>query len=394
MLKLGVDELTLVLQVSKMVKQYFADNNYEFVWHGVAEDIIDDFARLSNLQQIFGRRIFESRPPQGYTTAYTYGEHSFYLAIAYHKYMMNMGIIVKFSAQALDYYCEQSGIKVYEFIKKIQSATYTARLSRIDLTADFIDEDIDVTSIYNDLMHKRIGLFRQSANNKTGEIEYKWQPMKYEGYLKETEVPTIYIGSVQSKSRLRIYDKKREQIERKGSKYDKALLYRNWVRFEGVFRQEYAHQLTEALTSVGNDTEFTNLIACTLVQKYGFRYIDGGAADRETEYTQLIIDCITNGTAALRAPSSRNNDLLRSIEHILGGSGMITVLYKIKKIWGIDAVSDFLDFLKDYVNEYEPNEDCRYWLRKNAQDYLLHFPQYNDFKMNAMIPTLMKGGIL
>ena len=47
-----------------------------------------------------------------------------------------------------------------------------------------------------------------------------------------------------------------------------------------------------------------------------------------------------------------------------------------------------------YVNEYEPNEDCRYWLRKNAQDYLLHFPQYNDFKMNAMIPTLMKGGIL
>ena len=260
------------------------------------------------------------------------------------------------------------------------------------MTADYINEGINITTIYNDLMHNRIGLFRQFVSEKTGEIIYRRKSLKYEGYIKETEIPTIYVGAVQSKSRLRIYDKKREQIERKGTKYDMAIKCRDWVRFEGVFREEYAHQLTESLMDVENDTEFVNLIACTMVQQYAFQYVDHGVVDCETEYTRLVMDCITNYTAKLKTLSSRNNDLFRSIKHMLEGSGVVTTLYKIKEIWGTDenAVDAFLELLKEYVEHYVPNDDCKNWLRKNLADMQSEFPRYDSYLNEYVIPMLQE----
>lgn len=394
MLQLGVDEITVVLQLDRLVKQSYADNSEEFVWPEVAEAMIAKFVQMADFIHVFGAQDMENRPPQGYTVAYRYGEHSFYLAIAYHGLMPNMGVAVKFSAQALDYYCKKTDMQVYQFLKKVQCPIYTARLSRIDLTADYINEGIDVTTIYNDLMHNRIGLFRQFVSEKTGEIIYRRKPMKYEGYIKATEIPTIYVGAVQSKSRLRIYDKKREQIERKGTKYDIAIRCNDWVRFEGVFREEYAHQLTEALMDVDNDAEFVNLIACTLVQKYAFQTVNNGVVDCETEYTRLVMDCITNDTAELRTLSSRNNDLYRSIKYMLDGSGVVTTLYKIKKIWDADkgAVDAFLELLKKCVDEYRPNDDCKNWLKKNLLDMTSEYPHYDDYLNEYVIPMLQEGG--
>lgn len=393
MLQLGVDEITVVLQLDSAVKQFYADNGEEFLWSEVAEGMIASFLQRSDFINVFGAQNTENRPPQGYTTAYRYGEHSFYLAIAYHALMMNMGVVIKFSAQALDYYCQKTDTRVYQFLRKIQCPIYTVRLSRIDLTADYIDEGINVTDIYNDLMHNRIGLFRQLVSKKTGEIIYRRKPIKYEGYIKATEIPTIYVGAVQSKSRLRIYDKKREQIERMGTKYDIARKCHDWVRFEAVFREEYAHQLTEFLMDVGNDAEFLNLIAYTIVQKYSFQYVENGVADCETEYTQLIMDCIINDTAVLKTLSSRNNDLLRSIKYMLDGSGVVTTLYKIKRIWDADdagegAVNAFLELLKECVNEYMPNDDCTNWLNKNEKDMKHKHSEFDNYLNECVIPEL------
>lgn len=393
MLQLGTDEITVVLQLNKMVKQSYADNGEEFVWSEIAENMIARFVQRTDFVNVFGAQDIENRPPQGYTTAYKYGDHSFYLAVAYHALMPNMGVAVKFSAQALDYYCQRTDTQVYQFLQKIQCPIYTARLSRIDLTADYIDENIDVTAIYNDLMHNRIGLFRLAENKKTGETMYRRIPMKYEGYIKEREVPTIYVGSVHSKSRLRIYDKRREQIERHGVKYDTALKCHDWVRFEGVFREEYAHQLTELLLDTENDAEYINLIACTMTQKFGFLHVNSGAAPCETEYTRLIMDCITKGVATLRSLSSRSNDLFRCVEYMLDGSGVVTTLYKIKEIWGTeDAVDAFLALLKKYVGLYVPNDDCKNWLKKNLVDMKSEYPHYDDYLNEYVVPMLQEGG--
>lgn len=77
MLQLGTDEITVVLQLDKMVKQSYADNGEEFVWSEVAEDMIARFVQKADFVNVLGAQDIENRPPQGYTTAYKYGDHSF-----------------------------------------------------------------------------------------------------------------------------------------------------------------------------------------------------------------------------------------------------------------------------------------------------------------------------
>lgn len=384
MLELGIDEFTLVLQLAPRLKAQINP----FDWRQIAENLIYTFVERSDFLKIFGTSHLEMRVPQGYTVAYTYGEHNFYLAVAYHEDQINMGVAIKFSAQALDYYCEQSGLKVYEFLQTIQDKFYTTRLSRIDLTADYIDENIDVTMIYQNLMDNRIAVFREYISKKTGATAYLKCSMQYQGFLKGQEVPTIYLGSAQSNSRLRVYDKKREQMERNGSKLNKAKSCNNWVRFEGVFRNEFAHQIGDALLKIGTDMEFSNLIACTMVQKFRMMYVNDGVVDCDTEYTQMLLDVISNKTFILKSPSSRNYELLKNLRHLFYGSGVINTLYKIKEIWGNEAVSKLLKFIDDYLDEFEPNDDCRYWLRKNTHDYRKNFSDFDTFMRDTISPIL------
>ena len=237
-------------------------------------------------------------------------------------------------------------------------------------------------------MNKKIAVFREYKSKKTNETLYKRCDMSFNGFLRGQEVPTIYLGSAKSNSRLRIYDKKREQIERKGTKYDKAVKCDDWVRFEGVFRNEYAHQLSEAFMSIKSDDEFSDLIASTMLQKYRFMFIDNGVMDCDTEYSQLLINCINNKTFVLKSSSTKNYEIVNSISHIFYGSGVMNTLYKIKAIWGDSAVDEFLSLINEYLDEFLPNDDCRYWLRKNKQDMRIYFPDFDKFLKDNIYPML------
>lgn len=247
MIEYGIDEFTIVLQLTQTDRK----NCDIEEWPNRAEGLIDTISRHAGFRWKFGDKRPERKPPQGYTTAYTYGEHPFYFAVAYHPDQMRMGVVIKFSSQALDYFCNARHFKSYQLLQMVYNEDlYQLRLSRVDLTADFIDENINVTKIYNDLSDKKISVFREYESEKTGETCYKKTVQKYQGYAVDGEVPTVYLGSVKSNSRLRIYDKKREQLERSGTKLDKAKKCKNWVRFEGVFRNNYAHQITCELLKV------------------------------------------------------------------------------------------------------------------------------------------------
>lgn len=374
MLELGVDELSIVLQIEPSTIKSYGD---DFDWSDVAEKIICRFVEKADFKNVFGDCISEMRAPQGYTTAYTFGEHSFYLAVGYNEDYLSLGVIIKFSGQSLDFYYERSGLKVYEFLQNIRDRLYTVRLSRIDLTADYIDENINVTKICQDLIDNKVGIFREYTSKKNGELAYKRSIMKVQGFLKEREIPTIYIGSAQSNSQLRIYDKKREQIERNGSKLDKAKKSKNWVRFEGVFRGEYAHQLSDELMNINNDDEYANLIACTMIQKFRFKYIDRGVIAGEAEYSEMLLDCIINEYYILKAPSSKNYDIAKSIKYMFYGSGVLNTMYKIKSIWGDKAVSELFTLVNGYLVDWEPNADCHYWIRKNRDDYIINYPDFD-----------------
>lgn len=383
MLEFGVDEMTLVMQLDHNQKSVLATAD----WEEVAERLIYTFEKKADLITTLGKKDIEKKLPKGYAIGYKYGEHPFYFCVAYHPYQWSMGVAVKFSAQALDYYNEETGLNVYQFMQKVGDRDYTIRLSRIDMTADYIDEDIDITEIYNSLMHNEIGIFREYESKKTGDIGYKRVPMMYEGFLKGSEVPTIYVGSVQSNSRLRIYDKRREQIERKGTKFDKAVGCRNWVRFEGVFRHDYAHQISDELLHIQSDDEYVNLIATTLAQKYRFMTVDRktGEADTDTNYTQMILDAIANKSFQLKAPSTRNYDLAQNIAYIFSGSGVMNTLYKIWDIWDMDAVMYLLEYIIEALQgEFRPNADCLSWIIRNRKDYQKKYSDFDVFMQQSV----------
>ncbi len=376
MLELGVDEITLVLQVAPAYRHLLGIEG----WEDVAVRMIGTFAELAGFQDVYGERFDEPRVPQGYTMGYHYGDHPFYLATAFHEYQPDFGCIVKFSAQALDYYCEKTGMKAYQLVQAVESDLYTIRASRVDMTADYIDEGIDTSVIYQSLMDGSVSLSREYVAKATGETKYRRMQTNFRGIIDGQEVPTIYIGSPKSNGMLRIYNKKLEQIQRSGTKLEKARRCDDWVRFEGVFKNEYAHKLGEELSKVSNDDEFAELIAVTLLNKYRFMSVADGDPDGLTDYSQMLDDSIGNASYCLRGSTNKNYDLARSVAYVYGGSGIMGTFYKIKEIWGADAVVEFMEYLLDSLKpDYLPSASCVEWIKKHKGAYQESYPSFSDF---------------
>jgi len=375
LIELGIDEITLVLQIPPQQKA----NINIFDWENIANNLIYIFEQKANIIEVFGDRSITPKTILGYTNLYSYGEHNFQFTIAYHPYELNMGIAIIFSAQSLDYYCERTGLEVFEFLQKIRNDTiYTLRLSRVDIVADYIDENLDITALYHNLTHNTVGVFREQKHPKKNTIILKRALLKYSSYMNEGKNETIYIGSPKSNMLLRIYDKKAEQIAKNGSKLKKALQTLSWTRMECVLRHKYAHQMTEQLLLINTKNEYANLIACTFAPKFTFHKMDElGQSMGVIEYSQSLMDMITQKKFYLTAPESRNNELEKNIKYIFHGSGVIPTLHKIREIWNDDALTQLLTTIKEIVEEWEPNDDCRYWLAKNKSDYQI---MYQDFE--------------
>lgn len=108
----------------------------------------------------------------------------------------------------------------------------------------------------------------------------------------------------------------------------------------------------------------------------------------ETEYTQMLIDCIKSRVLSLKSPSSRNFDLSKSIRYLFYGSGVISTLYKINQLWGDSGLSTLFDLINEYLVNWEPNDDCRYWLLKNTSDYKKNYPNFDSFLRKNLSQTL------
>lgn len=393
MLELGVDEITLVLQVSPN----FTDNES---WAKKAEKVIDIFSTKADFINIFGyKRLDDTAIVKGYNKFWTFGEHDFTMTVAINTSRFDMGIVIKFSATALSYYCEYSNLNVYQLLQNTVDDNYTMRLSRIDLTADYIDEDINLTDIYYDLTHGKAGIYNRYQAKEPGEYFYKKSQLSISGFAIADSIPTIYIGKSQSKSNLqaRFYDKKQEQIDRNGHQLKKAKSVTSWHRLEVILRHDFAHLMTsELLYNIHNDNEFANLIANTISQKIRIMKKNYVERDKKTELElveidciQMIIDKINNYNFTLSSPKSRNNDLARQIAHIFTGSGIMSVWYKIYTIWGRDVVDDMMKDMLSELEYFEENEDCRYWLQKNRDDYIKNHPNYTEYFKENVVPLFL-----
>ena len=386
MIEIGIDEFTVVLQLNDFLKSEVNTQN----WHKVARSIIEMFSDKVGMIEVFGEiNPVNKKLPAGYTNGFEFGIHDFYVMAAYHEYRFDMGIVIKFSAQALGYYCDSKGVKPYSMLQMAQDDNYTVRLSRVDLTVDYINEGLSVTKLYKRLIQKKVAVFREEETEKNNDKYYRRVDLQIKGICRGDSVPTIYLGSPRSSVRLRVYDKRLEQIERKGNKLDKTINCADWVRFEGVFRNEYAHQIGMALLNMKNDEDYIDLIASTMLQKYRFKNINKGVAGNDTRFTKKLISCIRTKSCILRSDISRNYDLARSIKYLIDSSGLVSTLYKIISIWGEEKAEEFYKLISKEVSEYVPNEDVYVWLRKNQAEYMGKYPDFSAF-IASIVPSSKK----
>lgn len=373
MLEFGVDEMTVVLQAPESVLGSMSFDD----WPDVAGIMSQSFVHNSDIRWVYGEPRPEDRCPKGYTSALTLGEHGFYLAIAMHERQPRMGVCVRISAQALAYLVEATGEGPYRMLTRAYAPDdYTMRLSRVDLTADYMDEGVEVTPIYRGLTSGAVAVMREQVDARSGEVTLRRAASKLSGYAVGEAVPTFYLGSRKANvdALLRVYDKKREQEERNGTHRERAASLADWVRFEASLRHGYAAQFGEEMRKVGGDDEFANLIGSVFAQRYQF--YEGG---RPTAWTQALLDALDGRSIRLFSASSRNGELAASLRYIRDGSGLLPLLRKVEFIWGKGALDDVIDWLLAAYSSYEPNPDCLSWMKKNASDYRGGYRSVDEF---------------
>ncbi|MDE7446252.1 MAG: replication initiation factor domain-containing protein [Lachnospiraceae bacterium] len=348
----GVDECTLVLRADPADMEEIRD------WQRKAERMITEFARLADLEHIFGaKKDLDDTCPQGYLVAYRYGDHPFYFAIAYHPLQPAMGVIVKHSGYSWAMYCQKADTNIKRFLDAIRSDQYTVRISRIDITVDYQDWKMSVDDIYQGLKGNRLEIQDSTGKKNHAMIS----ALEVDG-----RTGTFYVGSKKTGTRLflRVYDKRAQQIETYGFRYEEALRTRSWVRFEVVYKGVYAHQMTDIIRNTKEEA-LSNLIADKVAEK--FRFYDR-KRKAYTDFSTALLEGSHPSFPPLCLESPRDHDLLRSLRHLVTGSGLFPTLYKCDKVWGDKASTVLLKHLYDvYTNKYEPNEDVRLWLKRHKE---------------------------
>ncbi len=379
MIEIGVDEITLVLQLNEAEKY----NLSTYEWREKAKKLIEIFEEKANILKIFGEKVIMLRNKGGYNVGYKYGGNNFYFSISYHDIKYDMGVCVKFSAQALEYYCENTQLRVYQLLKIVQDDYYQTRLSRIDLIADYIDEDIKLDHIYSKYRENKIKICREYTG-KNNEKKIKAINIKIKAYLNKT-AETIIIGSSKSDALLKLYDKKNEQISKCGNKYDKAIASKNWIRLELVYRYGIAHSITDELLNIDNNADYESYIINNILSRFLFMEVDEQNNMHMCDCTQKLNDSVIRKTYAYNTIKVKNYDLKKNIDYIINNSGIMNTFYKINEIWGDKAIELFLEVLRVKSLHHVPNHETNKWIVNHKDIYNKNYNDFSEFLNDSKI---------
>ena len=381
MIEVGIDEVTIILLPEESLL-----NTLDRRWDDLAWQIVREAEERLNLCAILGERKLMDKAISGYTIGFSYGDHDFFFEVCYHGYFPKMGVMIKFSAQALAYYQGQTNMFLYEILQQAQSPLYRVRCSRIDIAIDFINEGVSINEIHSDYLNDKLRIMVMRERN--GFVEQVRKRYELNSISHDSEFETLMFGKRDSPVMLRIYNKKVEQISKRGSRYTEALQYDDWVRFEAEAKQEYAHGLSDLLLSIKSDNEFKETILGFFIQKFYFMILDDDKYIT-APFMQKIIDLKNDRSITLiKSTSHKNMELAKSIIHLLKTSGTITTLYKAAEIWGEEGLLDFAKEIIQFLKCYEPNQDCKRFLKNNKEDYRRLYSDFNIFYETEIKPEL------
>lgn len=381
-IQLSIDEATIIVrpdseQLTSMTS-----------WKDEAEQIILYIYHRLFCCENLGTLISEKTHPAGYQTSYSIEKIPYFLRLAYHEAFPTMGIIIKFSASALDYYRQNhkketnQEIDISDILQILENKNWDVHLSRIDFVADYLNYNFNVNELYQKIKNQNIIVRNQNKIR---------QSFNLEGLEKNGMVSTFYVGSRRKNvsTFLRVYDKKTEQFEKNGLKLHIAKDLDSWIRFEAVFKKDYARQISEILKKINSKEELHKLIANKILEKFCF--IDSSTHEL-TNFSHDLLKLESN-FPALISRNSRNNALSASIMYHLNNSGLLPLFFKIQYIWGKEALTQFLVTLVDYFEAYySPNRDAITWLNKHG--LLLKELDFYEFLDETIEIFLIKNAIL
>ncbi|MCW1052128.1 replication initiation factor domain-containing protein [Streptococcus anginosus] len=381
-IQLSIDEATIIVRPDSEQLTSMAS------WKDEAEQIIlSIYHRLFYCENL-GTLISEKTHPAGYQTSYSIEKIPCFLRLAYHEAFPTMGIIIKFSASALDYYRQNykkrrnQEIDIPEILQILEHENWDVHLSRIDFVADYLNYNFNVNDLYQKVKNKDITIRNQNKIR---------QNFNLEALEKNGIVSTFYVGSRRKNvsTFLRIYDKKTEQFETNGLKLHIAKDLESWIRFEAVFKKDYARQISEIMKKINSKEELHELIANKILEKFCF--IDGSTHEL-TKFSHDLLKLESN-FPTLISRNSRNNALSASIIYHLKNSGLLPLFFKLQYIWGKEALTQFLVTLVNYFEiYYSPNRDILTWLNKHG--VLLKELDFYEFLDETIEIFLLKNAIL
>lgn len=243
--KIGIDQLRINLPILSTRKHIKTKRNK--MWDEF-DFTINDIDQLLSLKKILSKPAKRDTGKNGYNKSLVYGSiaQGGFISIMYNRSRKDMGVLVEITATGKKVYeslCRDKGIIVDW--KKIISQVYQefrGHLSRIDIAIDFINYNYLVSDIWNKLQEEQY-LFLNARNQKINS-------QKIKGINSVEGAQTIYVGSRKSDSYLRIYDKKVEQLKKKGIYYQLANKVNNWTRIEGEFKHRESKRIGSEISTM------------------------------------------------------------------------------------------------------------------------------------------------
>lgn len=373
MLFCNVDEFSIVIKLKYEDCEDVNKENFEMLFNA----IVKAFA----FEEIFGKPDKKSGSV-GYTDVYGFGNK---IRLSYNPKRADMGLYMWVSAtglldltisKQLDFWAVYE--RLSDLCNMLDYIVGDWHYSRLDFTADFIDENQSVNDLYKSIKNGDTNFYTRYLA-KNGEIKLRDTKSRVTAYENDGIANTIYIGSRKANSNflLRIYNKKQEQLDSDAPYHiDQAKNCNDWVRYEYSFRKDYAKAIKSMFDGLNNAEFALKELARKALDRVTFYELDRKTIDEIitqgkdfvlTDYIDITYACNMiddyshTNDELFKLPAKQTNELYDTYKwHITNDSGLISFMYKIDKIYGYQGIKDFFKRLEMvYLDEeVKPSEDA------------------------------------
>ena len=384
--EVSVDEFTAVFRYPNQ-----SDSGAEFSLEEYAQEAHDFCHQLGNqlgLEVLGG--LINASPASRYDTGLATDDGDQSVRLSYASRRPDMGVLVKFGGRGLKSYNKTLGTSTPELMGSLlefsEEMAWPLRFSRLDIAVDVFNDGVHTITGIHGKLDKGLWEFRRrpSVNSREKETAGRLsvQSQTIETFGRDGQLETLYLGA-RGKTRLRIYDKKAEQLGHSNPvMLNKAKECDSWTRYEAEFHNgshyneadEYARQIIERCASGRGGSEFESDVLrgifCDRFNLYNVR-----AGKMLGWWDKLIFKGIVIPLSLNKKDVDSWQDLEQAKAYFLMNSGMTGLLDKVAfeaEANGEDpeeAKRDLLNGFLDYMasEEYrESNSTARYKNRMRA----------------------------